>query len=147
MAVLNLPPLPARLPSQSYLQRLSPSSRPSMRSSLKTLATLLGASDPDDVAWGELRYQDTSMLRNQLVERYAANTARRHLAALKGVLKQAWRLQLTQTDAYLRAVDLEPPPRQDAAPRQALSAQEVRALLKRVGTAAGPGTRTWRCCH
>jgi site-specific recombinase XerD len=118
-----------------------------MRSSLKTLATLLGASDPDDVAWGELRYQDTSMLRNQLVERYAANTARRHLAALKGVLKQAWRLQLTQTDAYLRAVDLEPPPRQDAAPRQALSAQEVRALLKRVGTAAGPGTRTWRCCH
>jgi site-specific recombinase XerD len=101
-----------------------------MRSSLKTLAALLGASDPEDVAWAELRYRDTSMLRNLLVERYAANTARRHLAALKGVLKQAWRLQLTKTDAYLRAVDLEPPPRQDVAPQQALSAQEIRALLK-----------------
>ncbi len=79
--------------------------------------------------WGELRYQDTSMIRNLLVERYAANSARRHLAALKGVMKEAWRLQLTDTDAYLRAVDLEPPPRLDAAPRRALSAQEVRALL------------------
>ena len=138
MAVVFLPPLP-RLASQSYLERLSPSSRPSMRSSLKTLAALLGASDPEDVAWAELRYSDTSMLRNLLVERYAANTARRHLAALKGVLKEAWRLQLTETDAYLRAVDLEPPPRLNPAPRRALSAQEIRALLKacRDGTNAG----------
>ncbi len=123
MAVLPLPPLPDRLASQSYLDRLSPRSRPPMRSSLQTLATLLGATDPDDVAWGELRYPETSMLRNLLVERYAASTARRHLAALKGVLKQAWRLQLMETDAYLRAVDLEPPPRLDPAPRQALSAE------------------------
>jgi integrase len=129
MAVLNLPPLPDRLPAQSYLGRLSPRSRPTMRSSLRTLAELLGSADPDEVAWEELRYQDTSRLRNQLVERYAASTAKRHLAALRGVLKQCWRLQLTKTDAYLRAVDLEPPPRLDAAPRRALSAQEVRALL------------------
>jgi integrase len=79
------------------------------------------------------------MLRNLVVERYAASTARRHLAALKGVLKQAWRLQLMETDAYLRAVDLEPPPRLDPAPRQALSGQQIRALLLacRDGTHAG----------
>jgi hypothetical protein len=52
MAVVWVTPLPARLASRSYLQRLSPSSRPSMRSSLRTLATLLGAGDPHDVALG-----------------------------------------------------------------------------------------------
>jgi len=112
-----------------------------MRSSLRTLAELLGSADPDEVAWEELRYQDTSRLRNQLVERYAASTAKRHLAALKGVMKEAWRLQLTDTDAYLRAVDLEPPPRLDAAPRRALSAQEIQALLTACRDGSNCGTR------
>ena len=92
MAVLTFPSLPDRLPAQSYLARLSPGSRPTMRSSLRTLAELLGASHPDEVAWEELRYPNTSVLRNLLVERYAGNTARRHVAALRGVLRQCWRL-------------------------------------------------------
>ena len=139
MAVLNLPPLPDRLPAQSYLARLSPKSRPTMRSSLRTLAELLGSADPDEVAWEELRYQDTSVLRNRLVDRYAASTAKRHLAALRGVLKQCWRLELVSHEDYARAADLEPPPRRDAAPRRALTAPEIRTLLAacRDGTTVG----------
>ncbi len=139
MAVLTFPPLPDRLPAQSYLARLSPGSRPTMRSSLRTLAELLGASHPDEVAWEELRYPNTSVLRNLLVERYAGNTARRHVAALRGVLRQCWRLQLMSHEDFARASDLEPPPRHEAVPRRALTAPEIGALLDacRDGTRAG----------
>jgi len=110
-----------------------------MRSSLKTLAELLGAADPDELAWEELRYEDTSAVRNRLVERYAASTASRHLAALRGVLKQCWRLQLMSHADFARASDLEPPSPLDAAPQRALSAEEIRALVSacRDGTPSG----------
>jgi hypothetical protein len=110
MAVISLTPLsarpPALLPARSYLARLSPQSRPTMRGSLRALASLLCATDPNEVAWEELRYPETSTLRNLLVERYAASTARRHLAALRGVLKQCWRLQLMSHEDLARASDL-----------------------------------------
>lgn len=139
MAILNLYPLP-RDPAQSYLDRLSPRSRPTMRSSLRTLARLLGAAGPDEVAWEELRYSDTSLLRNGIVEAYAASTARRHLVALRGVLKQCWRLQLISHEDLARASDLEPPPRLDAEPWWWLQVDEIRALFAacRDGGKTGP---------
>src|ERR1035437_5029922 len=123
MALLSPPPPPNPTPAESYLARLSPATRPTMRSSLNSLAKLLGAKGREEVAWALLRYQQTSALRNRIVELYAASTARRHLAALRGVLRQCARLQLMSYQDHAQATALEPPPRLDAAPRRALSAE------------------------
>ena len=141
MAVLHLPPLPDPSPAESYLARLGPATRPTMRSSLNSLAKLLGAKGREEVAWARLRYQQTSALRNRIVELYAASTARRHLAALRGVLRQCARLQLMSYQDHAQATDLEPPPRLDAAPRRALSAEEIQALLTACRDGTGCGTR------
>jgi site-specific recombinase XerD len=62
-----------------------------------------------------LRFSHTTAIRAALARavsenRYAPATANKHLAALRGALKAAWRLGLMETDNYLRAVDLRPIP-------------------------------------
>jgi integrase len=56
--------------------------------------------------WGALRYQHTQAVRAKLGEQYTAATANRHLAALRGVLKEAWRLGYMSAEDYQRAVDI-----------------------------------------
>jgi integrase len=68
---------------------------------------MLGA-DPVTAPWGALRYQHTAALRARLAETYSFRTANLHLAALRGVLKEAWRLGQMSADAYHAAADLEP---------------------------------------
>ncbi len=50
----------------------------------------------DSMPWERLRYQHTAALRTWLAGRYAPATANRHLAALRGVLREAWRLGLVE---------------------------------------------------
>ncbi len=56
--------------------------------------------------WPALRYAHTQALRAALAERYVTSTANRHLAALRGVLKECWRLSLMAAEDYHRAADL-----------------------------------------
>ena len=79
----------------AYLARLAPSSRATMRTALENLAELAGA--PRDALaypWHRLRPEHTSALRAALAERFAPATANRHLAALRGVLREAWRSRI-----------------------------------------------------
>jgi integrase len=68
-------------------------------------------------AWSALRYEHTSAIRDWLAAqtepsgagptRYAPATANRMLAALRGVLKEAWRLGEMSAEDYYRAVAVQ----------------------------------------
>jgi hypothetical protein len=99
-------------PVTVYLARLtSAESRRAMATSLELLAELLIDGQPADrterarrrrdatplamaVPWHELRYGHTQALRSWLAEHCSPAAANRHLAALRGVLREAWRLGL-----------------------------------------------------
>ena len=140
----NLTPIPVGDPAQNpvavYLGRLSPGSRRSQRGALETMAEILtsGRIGIEELPWHFLGYQHTQALRAVLAERFSPATANRHLAALRGVLKEAWRLGFMSAEDLQRAIDL-PAVRGERLPRgRALSRGELRALFEscRRGTPA-----------
>ncbi len=105
----SLPPHPSPDPVAAYLSRLAPSSRITMRKLLNQIAGLLAPTlCPGSLRWAQLRYADTLRLRDQLSTRYAPATANLALAALRGVLREAWRLGQISHDDFQRTVDLAP---------------------------------------
>ena len=122
---------PSRHPVAVYLARLAPGSRRSQRAALVTIAEILTEDRVgiDELPWHCLGYQHTGALRAALAERYSPATANRHLAALRGVLKEAWRLGLMSAEDLQRAIDL-PAVRGERLPRgRALSRGELRSLF------------------
>jgi site-specific recombinase XerD len=89
-------------------------------------------SDHEDMLslpWHQLRYQHTQALRAALGTRYSPATANRHLAALRGVLREAWRLGLMNAESFARATDL-PAVRGERLPRgRGLSRGELASLF------------------
>lgn len=124
LAVAGLAPDDPRNPVRAYLNRLSPGSKPAMLSSLATVTALACGLEREEFAslqafqraaraaaftlpWWLLGYEHTKELRAALVTRYQPSTTNRHLAALRGVLKESWRLELMGHEQYARAADLE----------------------------------------
>src|SRR3979409_148873 len=100
-----------RHPVAVYLARLAPSSRRTMLAALNAMGNLLSDDRCDawSLAWEKLRYPHTTAMRALLADgRYAPSTANRHLAALRGVLKECWRLGYVTAEDFSRAADLEP---------------------------------------
>jgi hypothetical protein len=105
-------PVGAGDPLAVYLARLtSPESRRAMAGSLEFLAERLVDRGPataeerrrrrqeqrllaSHIPWHRLRYAHTQALRSWLAEHCSPAAANRHLAALRGVLREAWRLSL-----------------------------------------------------
>lgn len=115
-----LPAAPARPadrnPARVYLDNLkSAETRRTMTGCLRTLARLITGdphADPDTVPWEHLRFQHTANLRVLLAQQttddgtpWSPATLNKHLSALRGVLKAAWRLGLMTTDDHGRATD------------------------------------------
>lgn len=61
-----------------------------------------------NISWHLLRPDQVSALRARLVADYAPATARRILAALRGVLRECWRAGLLDADARDRLCDIPP---------------------------------------
>lgn len=120
-----------RHPAATYLARLSQGSRRSMRQALRTIAELLttGRCDEQTLDWSALRYQHTTAVRTALAERYSPATANKMLAALRGTLREAWRLGYVSAEDFHRATDLSPVKGSTLPRGRALAVGELRALF------------------
>ncbi len=130
----------ARSPAAAYLARLGVGSRDTQRRALDTLAGLAsgGEHDARTLPWERMDYTVTQAVRAALVGTVSLRTGRllspasinRHLAALRGVLRECWRLGLVDAEHHQRAADL-PPVRGTTLPAgRALEAGELRALFE-----------------
>lgn len=99
-------------PAAVYLASLtSERSRRVTAQALRAISALITGDDPrtaDFLAlnWPALRYAHTAALRSKLAQEYSPATANRLLSALKGVLKECWRLGYMCAEEYQRAVDI-----------------------------------------
>jgi site-specific recombinase XerD len=119
-------------PVATYLGRLAPGSRRGQLDALNTIARLLskGSADAEGVDWASLKYPQTAAIRVALSGRYAPSTTKRMLAALRGVLKECWRLGLIVHDEYARAADIAPVRGQLPPRGRALNEAELEALFR-----------------
>jgi integrase/recombinase XerD len=138
--VLTTPVTLSQHPAAVYLARLgSAGSHRTMRGALNVIAMLLGVPPTSDANghdvtylhcdWAALRYQHTAALRALLVERYEPATANVKIAALRGVLQEAWRLGLLSAEDHQRAADIKSVTAAPLLRGRALAEQELAALL------------------
>lgn len=98
-----------RNPVAVYLASLKASSRRTMLQSLNAIAEIVTGQSTDSFGfpWANLRYEHAQAIRSQLAERYKPATANRHLSALRGVLKECWRLGYIQAEDYHKTIDVK----------------------------------------
>jgi site-specific recombinase XerD len=119
-------------PALRYLARLSPGSRRTQQVALDRIATLVtdGSASAVDMPWHRLDAEQTAAIRAILGNQYAPTTTNRMLAALRGVLKEAWRLGLMDAEAYHRATALENVPWSTPPRGRTLADEEIRMLFE-----------------
>lgn len=125
-------PLPLdQHPVAVYLASLSEGSRRTMFQALEVIAGVLsgGALDPFALDWSALRYQHTAAVRAWLVQRYKPSTVNKMIAALRGVLRHAWKLGQMQAEDYHRARDVGTVHSETLPAGRDLSVGEIAALI------------------
>ena len=115
-------------------------SRRTIEQSLLVIARALGGDDATvmNFPWHQLRYQHTAALRAACWDRYAPATTNKLLAAVRGVLHEAWRMRLIDADDYRRAADVRGVRGTTLLRGRALSAGELRTLFTDCSTDASP---------
>lgn len=133
--VLHQPaPVPVDIsdhPVLIYLAGLGLGSRKTMQVALRNIAKIIGADYTEmTLPWAHLRYLHTQAIRSKLMERLAPSSTNKHLAALRGVLREAGRLGQIGPDDLQRAIDLRPA-RGDRLPAgREVTSGELRALFE-----------------
>lgn len=141
--VISTPQPADQQPALVYLARLAVGSRRTMSESLDIVAGLITSNhcDKQSLQWSALRYQHTAALRTLLAQLYAPATANKMLAAVRGVLQEAWRLGQMSAEDYHRAADL-PSVRGSTLPRgRALSQGELSGLFTACAKDKSPAGR------
>jgi len=130
-------------PAAVYLARLGPGSRRGMLQALQVLARLLtdGTVPPEALPWHLVRYQHAAAIRARLAAMYAPRTVNRYLTALRGVLKECWRLGLLDADTYGRTADVEAIKVETLPAGRALGQDERLALFEACGRDTGSAGR------
>lgn len=129
-----LPPIDQN-PAAVYLYSLaSDRSRRVMTQALRTVASLLTGQDARSadilaIRWAAMRYPHTAAVRARLSQIYSPATANRTLSAVRGVLKEAWRLGQMTAEDYQRAVDVQNVKGETVPAGRELSTGEILALV------------------
>jgi len=111
--ILQAKPLDTN-PAAVYLAKLRPSGRRSQYSTLSRMAAMMtngNITDPLAFPWHELRYSHVAALKSRIQEDPEINavaTVNKYLAALRGVAREAWRLDLMDADDYMKIKSIEP---------------------------------------
>jgi integrase len=148
VADIDLTPVdrpPELQPAIIYLASLSVSSRRPQATALAAIATILtgGHCPALQLPWHRLRFQHTNAVRATLAERYAPATANRYLAALRGVLKACWQLDLIDQQTLAKTLNFKPIPgeSEEAAAGRALSFREMSTLMQHLAQQGINGLR------
>lgn len=119
-----------RNPVAVYLASLSPGSRRTMLTALKTIANMVAPdSDVMTFPWSSLDYAHAAAIRTKLAEVFAPSTANKILAALRGVMKMSFRLGLVSADQMTRATSFDPVRGSRVPKGRSISQGELRALF------------------
>lgn len=130
--VLRTVSLPAdQNPLLVYLARLSSGSHRSVLQALRAMAErLMPGTKPENVPWHLLRYPHVALLRSWLQQQsLAPATMQRYLAALRGVLREAFQLGLLEANEYHRAIAFRAPKGSRLLRGRALSSRELSQLF------------------
>lgn len=114
-----------------YLLNLAPSSKTVMSYVLNRIAKILDYEDHMEVPWHEMRYGHVAAIRGMLMDKgYAPATINSYLVALRGVLREAWRLGQLDAEAYHRAIDVKNVSGNSVRQGRALSNDEIQAVMR-----------------
>lgn len=145
------PALPLSAPARVYLASLAEGSRATMKQSLDALArTVDERFDAGSFPWGRLRREHTVLMREELMKRIDGrdktapiefSTANKMLTALRGVLKEAWRLGFMTQEEYSHASDIENVKGYRLPTGRALGEDELEQLFEACDTTTLNGAR------
>lgn len=122
---------PDQNPVNCYLARLARKSRVAIISTLGVIAKIAsnGQHDLHSFPWISLHYQHVSALRSRLSEIYSPARANTCLAAIRGVMKEAWMLGLILAEDYQKIRSV-PAIKGERLPKgRALAGGEIKALF------------------
>jgi site-specific recombinase XerD len=129
-------------PAAVYIASLSSETgQRTQAQALRVIASTLGT-DINLLNWGALRSQHTAAIREKIAQAYSSATANKMLSALRGTLKQAWRLGQMTAEEYSQAIELEPVTGETLPAGRELSHGEILALMNTCqADATAAGTR------
>ncbi|MBW8004044.1 MAG: tyrosine-type recombinase/integrase [Planctomycetes bacterium] len=123
---------PSANPVAVYLASLGVGSRRAMAQALRVIAELLTGTtaDPASLPWWNVGYQHTQAIRSLLMERYSPASTNKMLAALRGVLRESWRLGFMDAETFHRAIDIKTVKGNTIPKGRSLGSGEINALVE-----------------
>ena len=116
--------------------------RSTTESALRVVARDFFGCESDQMPWAELRASEVGRLRGQLAEHRSPATANKLLAAVRGVLRAAWRGNAIDTDTYHRTIDAAQSVKGSRLPAgRALSSDEIQRLFATCDDGTPSGSR------
>lgn len=136
-----LPPA-SKDPATSFLAACQNArTQQTMRECLERIETALGAA-AGSIPWPLMRLSHTEDIRARLSRRYSPATVNLTLAALRGVLRSAWKLDLISGDDYTKAISVENLKVDRTPAGRAIPAKEW-VEIEAYARSLGPESRDW----